>query len=64
MTSGFGVCSVIANQLGNANYAAAAQVTESVNATALSQTITIVTPAPATSKSGDTFTVGATASSA
>jgi hypothetical protein len=63
MTSGTGICSVIANQLGNTNYAAAAQVTESVNATALSQTITIVTPAPATSKKNDTFTVGATASS-
>ena len=63
MTSGTGICSVIANQLGNTNYAAAAQVTESVNATPLSQTITIVTPAPPTSKKNDTFTVGATASS-
>jgi len=43
MTSGFGVCSVIANQLGNANYAAAGAGRD-VNATALSQTITIVTP--------------------
>ena len=63
MTGGFGICSVIANQLGNTNYAAAAQVTESVNATPLSQTITIITPAPPTSKKNDTFTVGATASS-
>jgi hypothetical protein len=34
-------CSVIANQAGNANYSAAPQVTESVNATLAGQTITV-----------------------
>ena len=33
MTSGTGTCSVIANQAGNSNYAAAAPVTKTVNAT-------------------------------
>jgi hypothetical protein len=32
MTSGTGTCSVIANQAGNSNYAAAAQVTKTVTA--------------------------------
>ena len=60
MTSGTGTCSVIANQAGNSNYSAAAQVSQSVNATPLSQTIAFTVPAPATAKSGDTFTVAAT----
>jgi hypothetical protein len=60
MTSGTGTCSVIANQAGNSNYAAAPQVTEAVNATQVSQIITFTVPAPATAKSGDLFTVAAT----
>jgi len=46
MTSGTGTCSVIANQPGNSNYAAAPQVTETVAATPGSQTITFTTLAP------------------
>ncbi len=57
MTSGAGTCSVIANQAGNANYSAAAQVTETTNATLASQTITFTTPAPASAGYGNSFTV-------
>ncbi len=60
MTSGTGTCSVIANQGGNGNYAAATQLTETITAAPLSQTITFTVPAPATAKSGDTFNVAAT----
>ena len=60
MTSGTGACSVIANQAGNSYNAAAPTVTETVNAIPLTQAITFTTPAPATSKSGDIFTVAAT----
>ncbi len=60
MTSGTGACSVIANQAGNSYNAAAPTVTETVNAISLTQAITFTTPAPATSKSGDMFTVAAT----
>ncbi len=60
MTSGTGTCSVIANQGGNGNYAAATQLTETITAALLSQTITFTVPAPATAKSGDTFNVAAT----
>jgi len=63
MTSGTGTCSVIANQPGNANYAAAPQVTETVIAAAGSQTITFTTPAPSSAANGSNFTVAATASS-
>jgi sugar lactone lactonase YvrE len=41
MTSGTGTCSVIVNQAGNANYAAAVQVTKLVSATLLAATISI-----------------------
>ena len=61
MTSGTGTCSVIANQAGNANYAAAAQVTQTVNAGAASQTITF--PAIPTQNGPGTVTLTATASS-
>ena len=63
MTSGTGTCSVIANQPGNGNYAAALQVTQTVNATLASQTITFTTNAPASAANGSGFTVAATASS-
>jgi len=45
MTSGAGKCSVIANQLGNSNYAAAGQVTKTVNADPATPTVTWATPA-------------------
>ena len=60
MTSGTGTCSVIANQAGNANYSAAAQVTQTTNATQASQTITFTTNAPASAAYGTNFTVAAT----
>ena len=63
MTSGTGTCSVIANQAGNSNYSAAPQVTETVNATLATQTITFTTSAPASAPYNSTFTVAATASS-
>jgi large repetitive protein len=63
MTSGTGTCSVIANQAGNSNYAAATPVTENVSATKASQTITFTTNAPASANNGSSFTVAASASS-
>ncbi len=63
MTSGTGTCSVIANQAGNSNYAAAAQVTKTVTATLVAQTITFTTNPPATAALNSSFTVAATASS-
>ncbi len=63
MTSGTGSCSVIANQAGNSNYAAATQVTQTVTATKLSQTITFTTAAPSSAEYGSSFTVAATATS-
>ena len=63
MTSGTGTCSVIANQAGNTNYSAAPQVTETVNATPASQTITFTTNAPASAANNSNFTVAASASS-
>jgi Bacterial Ig-like domain (group 3) len=41
MTSGTGTCSVIANQAGNANYAAATPVTKSVTATPASASVSV-----------------------
>ena len=63
MTSGTGACSVIANQAGNTEYSAAPQVTQTVNATLASQTITFSTNAPASAAYGSHFTVAAAASS-
>ncbi|MFZ3262729.1 MAG: Ig-like domain repeat protein, partial [Terriglobales bacterium] len=63
MTSGTGTCSVIANQAGNSNYSAALQVTETVNATSATQTITFTTNAPASAANNSSFTVAAKASS-
>jgi hypothetical protein len=60
MTSGTGTCSVIANQAGNSNYAAAAQVTKTVSATLVAQTITFTTNPPATAALNSSFTVAAT----
>ncbi|HMG86783.1 MAG TPA: choice-of-anchor D domain-containing protein [Terracidiphilus sp.] len=60
MTSGTGTCSVIANEAGNSSYAAAPQVTKTVNATQLAQTITFTTNPPASAAFKTTFTVAAT----
>jgi uncharacterized repeat protein (TIGR03803 family) len=62
MAGSSGTCSVIANQTGNSNYAAAPQITETTNVLA-SQTITFTTNAPASAVYGSSFTVAATASS-
>jgi hypothetical protein len=61
ITSGSGTCSVIANQDGNTNYAAAAAVTKTVSATPAAQTITF-TKLPSSQLQG-TLTLTATASS-
>ena len=63
MTSGTGTCSVIANQAGNSNYAAAPQVTETVSATQAAQTITFTTNPPASAAYKTSFKVAASASS-
>ncbi len=63
MNAGTGTCSVIADQAGNTNYAAAPEATASVNALPANQTITITMPAPSEAYYGGTFTVAATASS-
>ncbi|MGB8014143.1 MAG: Ig-like domain repeat protein [Terriglobales bacterium] len=60
MTSGGGTCSVIANQAGNSNYTAATQVTETVNATQVSQSITFTQAAPASAVYNSSFSVAAT----
>jgi hypothetical protein len=63
MTSGTGTCSVIANQAGNTNYAAATAVMQTVNGTPLSQTVSFTTNAPSTAVYNTSFTVAASASS-
>ncbi len=60
MTSGTGICSVIANQAGNANYSAAPQVTQAVNATPAAQSIAFTTNAPSNAAYNSSFTVAAT----
>ena len=60
MTASTGTCSVIANQAGNSNYTAAAQVTKTVTATKAAQTITFTTNAPASATYNSSFTVAAT----
>jgi hypothetical protein len=63
MTNATGTCSVIANQAGNSNYSAAAQVTKSVTATQATQTIAFTTSPPASAAYKSSFTVVASASS-
>jgi hypothetical protein len=63
MTSGTTDCTVMYDQAGNANYEAASQLTETVDAEKASQSITITTHAPASRVFGQSFTVAATASS-
>ena len=65
MTTTPGHCYVVANQAGNSNYAAAAQITRTVNAghvTKVAPTVTF-TGAPATAPYLSTFTVATTANS-
>jgi hypothetical protein len=59
MTSGTGPCSVIANQAGNSNYAAATPVTLTVNSTLAVLTVTF-TGAPASAAYNNHFTVAST----
>lgn len=63
MTSGTGTCTVQYDQVGNANYNPAPQVTQTVNAQRASQTISVTTSAPSSAAYGSSFTVAATASS-
>ena len=61
MTSGTGTCSVKYDQAGDANYNAAPQVTETVNAQKADQTITVTTHAPASAVYNTGFSVAGTA---
>jgi hypothetical protein len=61
MTSGTTACQVSYDQAGNANYSAAAEVTESVSAQKAAQTITVATHAPLTAVYGTSFGVAANA---
>jgi len=61
MTSGTGTCGVMYDQAGNGNYNAATQVTESVNAGKVDQSISVTTHAPSTAVFGTQFTVAANA---
>jgi hypothetical protein len=63
MTSGTTNCTVKYDQAGNDDYEAAPQLTETVNAQKASQSISIITPAPGSRVFGQSFTIGATASS-
>ncbi len=58
MTSGTGICSVIANQAGDGNYLAAPQATASVTATKATQTI-VFTYVPSSATYNSNFTVTA-----
>jgi hypothetical protein len=61
---GVGTCTVNANQAGNANFNAAAQVQQSFTVAKASQTITFSSSAPGTATfGGSTYTVAASASS-
>ncbi len=59
MTSGTGTCSVIANQAGNSQYAAAPTVTVGVSATQAAQSIAFTTNAPSSAVYNSSFTVAA-----
>ncbi len=60
MTSGTGTCTVTFNQGGDANYSAAAQVTETTTAQKAAQAITVTQHAPSTAVYLTSFTVAAT----
>ena len=59
MTSGTNACSVIANQSGNATYAAAPTVTNTVTASLATDTVTFTTNAPSSAVYNTHFTVAA-----
>ena len=61
ITSGSGTCTVKYDQAGDANYNAAPQVTETVNAQKANQTIIVTLHAPATAVYNTSFSVAATA---
>src|SRR4029079_1229596 len=61
MTSGTGTCAVMYDQAGDGNYTAAPEVTETVNAGKLDQSISVTTHAPAGAAYGSQFTVAASA---
>jgi hypothetical protein len=61
MTSGTGTCAVKYDQIGDANYSAAPEVTESVTATKAAQAIIVTAPAPPNAGVGSSFDVAATA---
>ena len=63
VAAGSGVCSIIASQTGNANYAAAQQVTQTVNATLAPQTIAFTKNPPASAPYNSQFIVAASATS-
>ncbi len=60
MTSGTGTCSVIANQASSTNYSAAPQVTQTVTATLVAQTITFAAPASPVTYGVSPITLSAT----
>src|SRR5206468_10890904 len=60
MTAGTGTCTVKYDQAGNANYNAAPQVTETVNAQKADQTITVTQHAPASAIYSTTSSLAAT----
>jgi len=64
MTSGTGTCTVKYDQVGDGNFNAATQVSESVTAQKASQSITVNTHAPPNATFNSSFTVAATSSSA
>jgi hypothetical protein len=59
ITSGSGTCSIKYDQAGSANYNAAPQVTETVNAQKANQTIIVTLHAPASAVFGTNFSVAA-----
>jgi hypothetical protein len=61
MMSGTGTCTVEYDQVGNANYNAAPEITETVSAVKADQTITVTTHAPANEGDGSSFDVAANA---
>jgi hypothetical protein len=61
MMSGTGTCTVKYDQIGDANYSAAPEVTESVSAVKADQAITVTVHAPANAGVGSSFDVAANA---
>jgi hypothetical protein len=61
MMSGTGTCTVKYDQIGDANYSAAPEVTESVSAVKADQAITVTVHAPANAGFGSSFDVAANA---